>query len=90
MLAQIKQIDVDVGKLENVKPGIRITDHAVLRYLERVKGLDLKEVRRELLPVEIEKQIRAVGCAGVYPVFKSHKLRVRDNTIITVLGADMG
>lgn len=27
---------------------IRITDHAVLRYLERVRGLDVDAVRREI------------------------------------------
>lgn len=27
---------------------IRITDHAVLRYLERVRGFDVEAVRREI------------------------------------------
>lgn len=30
------------------KPLHRVTDHAVLRYLERCKGIDVEGVRREL------------------------------------------
>ncbi|WP_420324614.1 hypothetical protein [Mameliella sp.] len=30
------------------KPRHRVTDHAVLRYLERVQGIDIEALRREL------------------------------------------
>lgn len=30
------------------KPGLHITDHAVIRYLERVRGVDIDAVRREI------------------------------------------
>jgi hypothetical protein len=31
-----------------MSPRVRITDHAVLRYLERAHGLDVEEVRKHL------------------------------------------
>lgn len=30
------------------KPLVHVTDHAVLRHLERVRGIDVEAVRREL------------------------------------------
>lgn len=30
------------------RPAIHITDHAVLRYIERVKGIDVAAIRREI------------------------------------------
>lgn len=30
------------------KPIVRVTDHAVLRYLERVKGVDVEALRAEI------------------------------------------
>lgn len=27
-----------------------VTDHAIVRYLERVKGVDIEAIKRELLP----------------------------------------
>lgn len=30
------------------KPIAQVTDHAVLRYLERVKGVDIEQLRREI------------------------------------------
>jgi hypothetical protein len=33
-----------------VKP-VRITDHALIRYLERVKGVDVEALRREIAQV---------------------------------------
>lgn len=30
------------------KPIAQVTDHAVLRYLERVRGMDIEAVRREI------------------------------------------
>ena len=30
------------------KPMVHITDHAVIRYLERVRGVDIEAVRREI------------------------------------------
>lgn len=30
------------------KPNVPVTDHAVIRYLERVQGFDVEAVRREI------------------------------------------
>lgn len=47
-----------------VAEAARVTDHAIVRYLERVKGVDLNRIRDELLTPEVELAIEA-GCKTI-------------------------
>lgn len=38
---------------------IRISDHAVLRYLERHYNLDIEKIKNEILPEKIRKLVEA-------------------------------
>lgn len=88
-MEQIKVCEGQINRLNDLSIEIRVTDHAILRYLERVKGVDLEKVRKELMPYDVEKQIKMIGFSGIYPVDKSHKLRVKDRTVVTVLTMEM-
>ena len=63
------------------KPCIHITDHALLRYLERAHGVDVEALRRKLAghaAIGIE-----YGAAAV--IVGSVKLVLVENTVTTVL-----
>lgn len=61
------------------KPLAHVTDHAVLRYLQRVKGIDIDAVRDELGRV-VDKAIEmGAGAAVVDGV----KYVLNDRTIVT-------
>lgn len=45
------------------KPRTHVTDHAVLRYLERVRGLDIEALRREI-GARVDRAC-AAGASGV-------------------------
>lgn len=47
--------------------GIKITDHAIVRYLQRVKGLDIEEIEREILNPKITNLVEKLGGSGQYP-----------------------
>ena len=59
----------------------RISDHAVIRYLERIKGVDIAAVRAEIMALcahafETEAQAMVVG---------GHRYMIaRDRTVVTV------
>lgn len=61
-----------------------VSDHAIVRYLERVKGLDIKAIKEEIAPQHVRNQIRALG-SGYYPVDGKFKIRVKNGVVITVL-----
>lgn len=63
------------------KPRHTVTDHAVLRYLERVQGMDIEIVRRDL-----GRRIDALteGHDGLCSVVvEGHRFIVRDNVVVT-------
>ena len=66
---------------------VRVTDHAVLRYLERAHGLDVDAVRRHLSgKVETGVRLGAVGVTvdRVKLVLEHHQLEV---VVVTALRA---
>lgn len=66
------------------KTGIHISDHAILRYLERVKKQDIKSVISEILTPEIQKQITTLGSNGIFTTAK-FRVVVKQNVITTIL-----
>jgi hypothetical protein len=62
---------------------VTISDHAILRYLERVHGIDMDRVRAEM-----ECPALAVADAFGCPVLigkNGERLVIRDGTVVTVI-----
>lgn len=71
-------------KLREAKKGkILVTEHAMLRYLERVLEIDMEAVKNNILPENIKSQIEVLG-NGKYPVRGKFKVVVKDRMIVTV------
>lgn len=67
-------------------PGLepaRVTDHALVRYLERVKGLDVDAIRDEILTQRTIDAMAFVG-RGRVPIAPGVVAVVNDMTVITV------
>ena len=63
---------------------VRISNHALLRYIERVEGVSLREARRRIM--ECEKSILAaakIGCSRVVMACRS-TLILDGTTVVTV------
>ncbi len=59
------------------KPVAHVTDHAVLRHLERVQGIDVEAVRRELghkVDAAVEAGARATVVEGIRYVLVEDRL----------------
>jgi hypothetical protein len=67
---------------------LRVSDHAVLRYLERVGGFDIERLRRDIAR-RVETAVQAGAC-GV--VVDGWSFRVKDGphgpVVTTVIDAD--
>jgi hypothetical protein len=63
-------------------PPASVSDHACLRYFERVYGLDLDALKREILTPEVCAQI-AAGAVTVN--IRGHKAPVENGCIRTIL-----
>jgi CRISPR/Cas system-associated endonuclease Cas3-HD len=69
-------------------PPIHVTDHAIVRYMERVYGIDIERIRAELASPTAALADR-IGAPFV--ILKSgHRAAVRDGCVQTVLPKRMG
>jgi chromosome segregation ATPase len=63
--------------------GITITEHAILRYIERVRGINLKEIEEEILTDELKSTVSILGGNGKYPL-NGCRAVLKNNTIVTI------
>lgn len=60
-----------------------ISDHAVVRYLERVKGLDIEAIKKEMMPDKLRAMIDTL-VSGKFPT-EEFTAVVKDKLVITVV-----
>jgi len=82
-MGQIKQ---QIDNLKAKADGIIVSEHSLLRYIERVLGIDLKEIENKILSDEDKKTVSALGNC-TYPK-DGFKLKIKDGTVVTILGED--
>ena len=80
---QIQEVEEKIQTLKGSHETIIISEHAIIRYLERVYGLDLEKIKEEILPASIAVQAKRIG-NGRYGV-TGHTVLIKDNVAITVL-----
>lgn len=61
-----------------------VTEHAILRYLERVVGLNLDEVKNKILTDTIRAQTKALGRSGRFPN-DGFKVIMENGAVTTVI-----
>jgi hypothetical protein len=83
----VKELENDIKGLKSSDRPITISEHAILRYLERVKGVDLEAIKLEILPDILRNQFDKMG-DGCYPA-STHRLQIRERVVVTVLDTDM-
>lgn len=64
-----------------------VLDHAIVRYLERIKNIDVEGLAQEILPDEYIEKVKTIG-EGYIPIEKSHVLVIKGNKVITVLNQE--
>ncbi len=78
---QITQEEMRI--LTDPEKPIVISEHAFLRYLERVNGINLEEIRKEILTDNVVKLIRLSKKEGKIPLGEL-KLQLKSGVITTI------
>ena len=60
-----------------------VTDHALVRYMERVLGMDIETIRNSVLSSETKALIQALG-NGRIPMGNGFKAVVRGGFVVTI------
>lgn len=70
--------------LEELKPkAVRVSDHAVLRYLERKAGIDVEAIRKSILESDLPAMVGALGGSGKFPI-NGYQVVLKDYTVVTI------
>jgi len=80
---KLKEAKAKLNKITGQKP-FNVSDHAVVRYLDRVMGVDLDELYRKILSDDVLSCIEKTGGEGTFPN-KDFKVVMKNNTVVTVL-----
>jgi len=62
---------------------IHVSEHAIIRYFERVKGFDMEQIEKEILSAPIIDLIEKLGGSGSYPG-EGYSVVMKDFTVITI------
>jgi len=80
-----EKIDESNHRIEVLKRNTKeliVSEHAILRYLERIYHLDMEKIKQEIVPKDIDNVLH-LGNATI--TFETHKIKVIDNIVITIL-----
>jgi predicted nucleic acid-binding Zn-ribbon protein len=76
-------IRAQIEKLTRKKKVVVVSEHAILRYLERVKGIDIEATKKEILPEAVGNVAAELG-TGEFPA-GTHSVKVKDSVVVTIL-----
>jgi len=81
----IKRLTVELREIESKiaqagKLRLVVTEHAILRYMERVQGVDVKSISET---IQSDLEMVGAGLDGVYSLGQ-YKATVRDGVVVTV------
>lgn len=79
---QMREMNEEIDKLTG-KPGIKVSEHCLLRYLERVKGIDIHELEREILCEQVLGLVESLGVNGTFPA-AGFSVVLKNGTAITI------
>lgn len=62
---------------------LTVSEHAILRYAERVMGLDVNQIISQILTPDVRGLHARLG-SGEYPLSDKFSLRIKNNVVVTV------
>ena len=94
-LQELESLQSEIDRANNLitelirkNDGLVISEHAILRYIERVLGVNIEEIKSDILG---GTKIHSLP-NGEYPVDSEvtpkHRIRVRNNIVVTVITKD--
>ena len=65
-LQAIEKLKNEMAKLNNSE-NIKVSEHAIVRYFERVKGFNIEQIEKEILSEQVLSLVEKLSCNGSYP-----------------------
>jgi hypothetical protein len=87
IIQRITESKAEIDRLKTLMQSLSTTElvvseHAMLRYIERVMHIDMHELRERVVPTEVAESAKVLG-AGTYPT-ETHSVVIKDGVAITI------
>ena len=87
LIKRIKEIDKEIKRRARKK--VEVTEHALIRYCERVLGVDFDEIREEILFEGLEERVNFASSGRFEAPDKEFTAIVEKGTIVSVVTTEM-
>jgi DNA repair exonuclease SbcCD ATPase subunit len=82
---KLELIRVIEGELKVLELPIQISDHALIRYLERVHGINITQVKLEIINANVVSLWEGTKQGdGDYPIGNGAQVVIRNNVAVTI------
>lgn len=81
---QLKKIHREIDQI-NSNGQLKVSDHAMLRYLERVLEIDLKQIEGYILSENIKSMVSKLGTSGKFPHENGFQVVIKNNIVTTII-----
>lgn len=88
---EIKRLTHEKKNMENTLKQLKrdsnelyITDHAIVRYLARIEGVDIEAIKGKMLTDHFSRAYEALGTNGEYPTGDGYNLVIREQNVVTI------
>lgn len=81
-IKKVKELILDESKDER---DIRVSDHAVIRYLERHGGMDIETIKKQIATDQLIELVSKMGGNGKYPIDDKQSVIMKDYVIVTLI-----
>lgn len=78
---QLAAVDKQIKELK--KKNIVVSEHAIIRYLERVQGVNMKDIKRAILNEKNKALVDELSTCNI-PIGNGVSIVVKDRTVVTV------
>lgn len=86
--SNLNELKQRMNNLSKICDGLTVSDHAIVRYMERVVGINIEDITNKILPSSVALAIENLGNCH-YPVNNGEfKLIVKDGVVITIYTAE--
>lgn len=82
-LQAIEKLKNEMAKL-NHNEKLKVSEHAIVRYFERVLAFDIEKIEREILSEQVLKLVDKLGGTGSYPN-ENHSVVMKNYTVTTIV-----
>jgi predicted nuclease with TOPRIM domain len=83
LIGKQKALNEEIKKLQENSGELIISEHAIIRYIERVIGININDIKEAIYSETLINQVSILG-NGNYPIGNGVKAVVKNNVVVTI------